>query len=104
MGTGFGNIHCGIMGRKAHGDFTGLYGRAAGAFVRPHGKVQIDGCGAVFGAVGQVGDQPVGGILLGALEHMGDACGGNHPVFQQDIANLNGGKQKLITIGHSGTS
>ena len=92
------------MGREAHGDLAGLHGRAAGAFIRAHGKVQINCRGAVLGAVGQMGNQTIRGVLLGTLKHMGDARGGNHTVFQQDIANLNGRKQKLVTIGHSWTS
>ncbi len=100
VGAGFGNVYRRIMGRKAHGDFSGPYRRAAGPFLGAHGKVQIYGGGTVFRPVGQVRNQPVGGIFLGALEHMGNAGGGHHAVFQQHIAHLNGREQQLIAIGH----
>ena len=104
MGAGLGDVNSGVVGRKAHGNLPGLHGWAAGAFGRAHGKVQINGGSAVFGSVGQMGDQPVSGILFGTLKHMGDAGSGNHSVLQQNIAYLNGRKQKLVAVGHSGTS
>ena len=104
VGAGLGHVHLGVVGREGHIDLAGPTRRTSGTFLSPQGKVQVHRRCTVLGPVGKVGDEPVCGIVFGALEHMGNTCCGNHTVFQKHIAHLDGRQQVLITIGHRITS
>ncbi len=57
---------------------------------------------AIAGAVGKVLDHLVRGVFLGTLQEVGGGGGGEHPVFQNHISDLNGAQQRLVLQRHYG--
>ena len=75
-----------------------LSGHAGHGFL----KQMVDGHKgrAVPGPVGEMGDDLLRGVLLGALEKVGGGGRGDHAVLQHHIADLDGAQERFVFQFH----